>query len=164
MPVKLHFKFLCKANISLGEGAWNALNSLPHSCIQPISFAKHIGALQRDTQNGCITERLSVSNCWSRRAIKKAWLSKAKKEKKWLERVMECIDQEGHQLPSTGQTISTMPSASPLFNNTLLWPCGEGVGEEATVGRRKAIRPERCARTQLVRERDTLILACEWTD
>lgn len=43
---------------------------------------------------------------------------------------MECIDQEGHQLPTTGQTISTMPSASPLFNNTLLWPCGEGVGEE----------------------------------
>lgn len=41
---------------------------------------------------------------------------------------MECIDQEGHQLPTTGQTISTMPSISPLFNNTLLWPCGEGVG------------------------------------
>lgn len=77
---------------------------------------------------------------------------------------MECIDQEGHQLPTTGQTISTMPSASPLFNNTLLWPCGEGVGEEATVGRKKAIRPERCTKTQLVRERDTLILACEWTD
>lgn len=87
MLVKLHFKFLCKSNISLREGARNAVNSLPHSCIQPISFAKHIGALQRDTQNGCITERLSVSNCWSRQAIKKAWLSKAKKEKKndWRE-------------------------------------------------------------------------------
>lgn len=54
---------------------------------------------------------------------------------------MECIDQEGHQLPTTGQSVSTMPSASPLFNNTLLWPCGEGVGEEETAGRIKAIRP-----------------------
>lgn len=164
MPVKPHFKFLCKANISLWEGAWNALNSLPHSCVQPISFAKHIGALQRDTQNGCITERLSVSNCWSRRAIRKARLSKAKKEKKWLERVMECIDQEGHQLPTTGQTISTMPWTSPLFNNTLLWPCGEGLGEEEKVWSKNAIRSKWCTKTQLACERDTVFLAWERTD
>lgn len=31
---------------------------------------------------------------------------------------MERIDQEGHQLPRKGQTISTMSSASPLFNDT----------------------------------------------
>lgn len=77
---------------------------------------------------------------------------------------MECIDQEGHQLPTTGQTISTMPSTSPLFNNTLLWPCGEGVGEEEKVRRKKAIRPKWCTKTQLACERDTVILACEWTD
>ncbi|KAI9538325.1 hypothetical protein NQZ68_016367 [Dissostichus eleginoides] len=31
---------------------------------------------------------------------------------------MEHIDQEGHQLPKKGQTISRMPSASPLFTDT----------------------------------------------
>lgn len=78
---------------------------------------------------------------------------------------MECIDQEGHQLPTTGQTISTMPSTSPLFNNTLLWPCAEGVGEGEKVWfLKKNIWSKWCMKTQLACECDTVILACEWTD
>lgn len=77
---------------------------------------------------------------------------------------MECIDQEGHQLPTTGQTISTMPSPSNPFNNRLLWPCGEEVGEEEKVWRKKVIQSKWCTKAQLACERDTVILAYEWTD
>ena len=51
--------------------------------------------------------RLSVSNCWSLGVIKSAGLSETWKRR--LERVMERTDQEGHQLPKTGQTTSRMP-------------------------------------------------------
>lgn len=71
MKVKCHFKKYTPCNIVhlkfLIEVALEMLQTssipLSVSCIHSISFAKHIGGLLRDTKNGCITERLSVSNC-----------------------------------------------------------------------------------------------------
>lgn len=49
---------------------------------------------------------------------KESWAVWNLKKKEAGERVMERIDQEGHQLPKKGQTMSRMPSASPLFTDT----------------------------------------------
>lgn len=80
---------------------------------------------------------------------------------------MERIDQEGHQLPKKGQTMSRMPSASPLFTDTndigsLRWR-GESVEGRSGLwlGQRK--KKTNCSlremSTWLIQNHDTVILA-----
>lgn len=93
----------------------------PHfslTCIHSlyVAFAKHIAVLWRDTQHGCITERLSVSNCWSWRVIKRAGLSE-----NWKKAAEESWSIQTRKVTSCQRRARPTPDCFqffPLFTDT----------------------------------------------
>lgn len=107
-------------NITLRDGTWNT-QIRPAVCSLVFTpCALHLQSTYRhalrDTQHGCITEGLSVSNCWSWGVIKRAGLSASWKN--------EAGESHGAYRPGRspaakeGPDNLRMPSASPPFTDT----------------------------------------------